>query len=344
MKAVFANESLNNSDSLSSVVALMAEEDARSAVSGLTRVDWTTGEPREDPTGAIMRRDPVIDEVTAEPASGEASGATGEPSSGSGKNAVRKMPKRPAAKLMPRKKLLKVKGETASGTRQVVPGKNLFKNRDTKRHQKENKWIKIQKSAKEERTMPAPAYEIPSVGGTGPVKSFFDPASGHRETAEITPIGEEGGHRFGGTGSSFSRYPLENRTCYQCGQKGHLSANCPQKVRRVSLTKGIIKYEGSGETRPRVRLQSNMGSIPQHEPQDDDVKPEDSASQVGAQWTCASSQEIAFASTCAPAPLRGCLVCKDPDQGHCFKLCSLLRRHGPSCQRSFHRNLRQVEL
>jgi len=164
-----------------------------------------------------------------------------------------------------------------------VRGKNLFKNRETKRRQKE-KWIKIQKSAKEERAMPALAYEIPSVGGTGPVKSFFDPASGHRETVEITPIGEEGGRRFRGTGSGFSRYPLENRTCYQCGQKGHLSANCPQKVRRVSLTKGSIKYEGAGETRPRVRLQSNIGSIPQHEPQDDDVKPEDSASQVGTQF------------------------------------------------------------
>ena len=157
--AVFAQESLITSDSLSSVVVLMAEEDTRSGVSDLTRVDWTTGEPCEDPTGAIMRRDPVIDEVkevTAEPASGEPSGATGEPSSGSGKKpAVKKMPKRPAAKLMPRKKLLKVKSETASGTRQVVPGKNLFKNRETKRRQKE-KWIKIQKSAKEERAMPAP--------------------------------------------------------------------------------------------------------------------------------------------------------------------------------------------
>ena len=58
--------------------------------------------------------------------------------------------------------------------------------------------------------MPALAYEIPSVGGTGPVKSFFDPASGHRETVEITPIGEEGGHRFRGTGAGFSRYPLES--------------------------------------------------------------------------------------------------------------------------------------
>ena len=54
----------------------MAEEDARSTVSGLTRVDWTTGQPREDPTGVIMRRDPVIEEVkevTAELASAEPS-------------------------------------------------------------------------------------------------------------------------------------------------------------------------------------------------------------------------------------------------------------------------------
>ena len=60
--------------------------------------------------------------------------------------------------------------------------------------------------------------------------------------------------------------------------------NSPQKVSRVSLTEGSIRYEGAGETRPRVRLQSNIGSIPQHEPQDDDVKPEDSASQVGTQF------------------------------------------------------------
>ena len=219
--AVSAQESLNNSDSLPLVVALMAEEDVRSAVSGLTRVDWTTGEPREDPTGAIMRREPVIDEVkevTAEPASGEPSGATGgseegEPASGSGKKlTVKKMPKRPAAKLMPRKKLLKVKSETASGTRQVVPGKNLFKNRETKRRQKE-KWVKIQKSAKEERAMP-------STGGTGLVKSFFDPVSGRRDTVEITPIGEEGGHRFRGMVQVFPGIPLRIALAINAVRKG----------------------------------------------------------------------------------------------------------------------------
>ena len=63
MKAVFAQESLTNPDSLPLVVALMAEEDTRSSVSGFTRVDWTTGEPREDPTGGVMRRDAVVEEV-----------------------------------------------------------------------------------------------------------------------------------------------------------------------------------------------------------------------------------------------------------------------------------------
>ena len=55
-------------------------------------------------------------------------------------------------------------------------------------------------------------------------------------------------------------------------------------MRRVSLTEGVIKYEGAGETRPRVRLQGNMGSIPQEPSEFDDVRPEDSASQVGGQY------------------------------------------------------------
>ena len=128
VKAVFAQETLTNPDILPLVVALMAEEDTRSNVSGFTRVDWTTGEPREDPTGGVMRRDAVVDEVRApsgEPAvtvsgtpdtkeavpGGQATGEatsgekpSGEPSSGSGrKPQVKRMPKRPAAKLMPRR-------------------------------------------------------------------------------------------------------------------------------------------------------------------------------------------------------------------------------------------------
>ena len=54
-----------------------------------------------------------------------------------------------------------------------------------------------------------------------------------------------------------------------------------QKMRRVSLTEGVIKYERAGKTRPQVRLQGNMGSIPTTPSQFDDVCPEDSASQVG---------------------------------------------------------------
>ena len=76
VKAVFAQESLTNLNSLPLVVALMAEEeDVRSSVSGFTRVDYTTGRLREDPTGGVMRRDAVVEEVV-EAASGEASGAT----------------------------------------------------------------------------------------------------------------------------------------------------------------------------------------------------------------------------------------------------------------------------
>ena len=195
VKAVFAQESLTNPDSLPLVVALMAEEETWSSVSGFTRVDWTTGGPREDPTGGVMRRDAVVEEVveassgepvatvsgtpdtkeavSGGPATGEATSGEkppGEPSSGSGprKPQVKKMPKRPAAKLMPRKRLIKVKSETGSGTK--LPGKNRFKNQETKRRQKA-KWEEIKKAAKEERAQPAPAFEIPARGGDVPVQA-----------------------------------------------------------------------------------------------------------------------------------------------------------------------------
>ena len=306
VKAVFAQESLTNPDSLPLAVALMAEEDTRSSVSGLTRVDWTTGEPREDPTGGVMRRDAVVGEVqetsgTQEPAEpavtvsgtpdtkeavsgGEAmtSGEkpSGEPSSGSGKNPqVKRMPKRPAAKLMPRKRIVKVKQEPGSTAK--VPGKNRFKNQETKRRQKA-KWNEIQRTAREERAQPAPVYEIPARGGEAPVRSYFYPMSGRRETMEVTPIQKE--QKFRAGQSSFSWYPVETRTCYQCGEKGHLSANCPRRTRRVSLTQGTIEFVGPEETRPKVRLQGNMGSVPSASgegPGTDEIGPEDSASQIG---------------------------------------------------------------
>ena len=218
VKAVFAQESLTNPDSLPLVVALMAEEDTRSSVSGFTRVDWTTGEPREDPTGGVMRRDAVVEEVqppSGEPAVTVSGGATsgekqpGGPSSGSGrKHQVKKMPKRPAAKLMPRRKITKVK--TEPGTTAKVPGKNRFKNQETKRRQKA-KWEEIKKTAKEERAQPAPAFEIPARGGDVPVRSFFDPISGRRETMEVKPIERE--QKFRTVQSGFSRYPTDTRTC-----------------------------------------------------------------------------------------------------------------------------------
>ena len=131
-----------------------------SLLSGLTRVDWTTGNPRTDPeTGEVMRRDERVMEVTEaapegaaasgtqeqrEPVSGtpdtkeaaagapvaEESKPSGGPSSGSKRPQVKKMPKRPAAKLMPRKRIIKVKSETGSGAK--LPGKNRFKNKETK--------------------------------------------------------------------------------------------------------------------------------------------------------------------------------------------------------------------
>ena len=213
VKAVFAQESLTNPDSLPLVVALMAEEDTRSSVSGFTRVDWTTGEPREDPTGGVMRRDAVVDEVveassgepmatasgtpdtkeavSGGPATGEATSGEkppGEPSSGSKRPQVKKMPKRPAAKLMPRRKITKVK--TEPGTTAKVPGKNRFKNQETRRRQKA-KWEGIKKAAREERAQPAPAFEISARGGDVPVRSFFNPISGRRETMEVKPVDRE---------------------------------------------------------------------------------------------------------------------------------------------------------
>ena len=239
-----------------------------------------TQEQKEPVSGTPDTKEAAVAGV---PASGEK--PPGEPSSGSKRPQVKKMPKRPAAKLMPRRRIVKVKTEPEAATGSAkVPGKNRFKNKETKRRQKA-KWEEIKKAAREERAQPAPAFEIPARGGDVPVRNFFDPISGRRETMEVKPVDRE--QKFRTTQSGFSRYPTENRTCYQCGERRHLSANCPQKVRRVSLTEGVIKYEGAGETRPRVRLQGNTGGIPTtpsetHEM--DHIRPEDSAFQVGGQY------------------------------------------------------------
>ena len=63
-----------------------------------------------------------------------------------------------------------------------------------------------------------------------------------------------------------------------------MSANCPRRTRRVSLTQGTIEFVGPEETRPRVRLQGNMGSVPSASgegPGTDEIGPDDSASQIG---------------------------------------------------------------
>ena len=80
---------------------------------------------------------------------------------------------------------------------------------------------------------------------------------------------------------------MRNRQCYQCGEWGHIAATCPNRVRRVSLTTGTVEYEaGTVERpadRPRVRLQGNMDAYPTNtEPNEEDtIRPEDSASQIG---------------------------------------------------------------
>ena len=72
---------------------------------------------------------------------------------------MKKMLKRPATKLMPRKRIVKVMSKTGSGAK--LPGKNRFKNKKTKRRWKA-KWEEIKKKSKEERAQPAPAFEIPA--------------------------------------------------------------------------------------------------------------------------------------------------------------------------------------
>ena len=278
VKAVVAQEFLTDPRTPSLAVAQMAgeEEDNKSIVSGLTRVDYTTGRPRQDPdTGGVMRRDAVVREIAeVAPEGGAASGTqeqkepvsgtpdtkeavagapvSGEPkpsggqASGSRRPQVKKMPKRPAAKLMLRRRIIKVKteSEAAKGSSKV-PGKNRFKNQETKRRQKA-KWAQVKEDAQKERSQPSSAYEV---YGSGPVRSFFDPQSGRRGMMEVKPLTDSDQKLRSSYYSGFSRYPTESRTCYQCGVKGHLSANCPLKVRRVSLTEGTIRYEGPSETR-----------------------------------------------------------------------------------------------
>ena len=119
VKAVVAQASLTDPRTPSLAIAQMAgeEEDSKSMVSGLTRVDYTTGSPRKDPdTGEVMRRDARVMEVTeAAPEGADVSGtqepavtvsgtpdtkeavpggrATGEPSSGSKRPQVKKCPR-----------------------------------------------------------------------------------------------------------------------------------------------------------------------------------------------------------------------------------------------------------
>ena len=80
---------------------------------------------------------------------------SGEPSCGSGrKPQVKRLPKRPAAKLMPRR--LKITKTTAK-----VPGKNRFKNQETKRCEK----AKSEEIKKTVQRTACSAFEIPARPG-----------------------------------------------------------------------------------------------------------------------------------------------------------------------------------
>ena len=74
---------------------------------------------------------------------------------------------------------------------------------------------------------------------------------------EVRPIEKDQKFRAGQSG--FSRYPTETRTCYQCGEKGHLSANCPRRTRRVSLTQGTIEFVGPEENAPQGATPGEYG-------------------------------------------------------------------------------------
>ena len=81
VKAVVAQESLTDPRTPSLAVAQMAgeEEDNKSMVSGLTRVDYTTGRPRQDPdTGEVMRRDARVSEIAEVAQEGAAASGTQE--------------------------------------------------------------------------------------------------------------------------------------------------------------------------------------------------------------------------------------------------------------------------
>ena len=89
------------------------------------------------------------------------------------------------------------------------------------------------------RIQPTPVYQVTSEGNR--IRSFFDPSTGHREAVEISDAHVE--HSFRNVGSGFSYYPTTFRKCYQCGEAGHLAANCPQRIQRVSLTSGTIEFQ-----------------------------------------------------------------------------------------------------
>ena len=132
-------------------------------------------------------------QATSEATSGEK--PSGEPSSGSErKPQVKRMPKRPAAKLMPRR--LQITKTTAK-----VPGKNRFKNQETKRCEKA-KWEEIKKTAREERAQLLRFQLVEEICQFEAFSTLFQAEERQWKSSQST-----GSRKFRTTQSGFSRYP-----------------------------------------------------------------------------------------------------------------------------------------
>ena len=99
-------------------------------------------------------------------------------------------------------------------------GKNSFKNKISRMRQK-TKWVSIKKKSAEESKAP-----------------------GRRETVELSSPGEER-RLWRSTQTGFFHYPTAGS-----GKIGHLAANCPDKIRRVSLTTASNSNPSMNLSRP----------------------------------------------------------------------------------------------
>ena len=153
-------------------------------------MDYATGKPLTDPQGEKIRRE----QATEEAPSGVDITAESAPKAKAVEKAIKpkKMPCRPVVlrgkptpvKKMPRRPVKIELAESSAGpkTRKVIKstGKSTFKNRQAKARQRAA-WEKVKAEAKAERSVPTPTFEVYD----GPVKSFFNPKTGRRESVAV---------------------------------------------------------------------------------------------------------------------------------------------------------------